>query len=362
MSHPVNNRIPSLDGLRTISVLFVVTSHFLYTLGYGDAWNLGILGVKFFFVISGFLITGLLLKEIDKNSTINLGKFYFRRTLRIFPPYYFYLLVMFVAVKFGVVPSISKESFISPVTYTSNYFEPNTWNLLHTWSLSVEEQFYLIFPFVLIFFGRRKIVWLLGGLIFLCPFLRLTDHYFFSESQKMWIYYGFHANADGLAMGCLLAIFHERLHNNKTYLKILNSRLVFLAPVMLLFVNSTIDPRQFYLGAFTISNFLVVICLDWAITNYNNNLIGKFLNSAPMTQIGVMSYSIYMWQQPFLNHDDPRWFNYFPYNFIGIALFSSMSYFLIEKLSLRWRGRLEKKLFAPPRKTEVYLGGEAMAE
>jgi peptidoglycan/LPS O-acetylase OafA/YrhL len=351
MNYLVNNRIPSLDGLRTISVLFVVTSHFLYTIGYDDAWNLGILGVKFFFVISGFLITGLLLKELAKTSTINLGKFYFRRTLRIFPPYYFYLLVLFFAVKFGVVPDISNDSFIAPITYTTNYFASNSWNLLHTWSLSVEEQFYLIYPFVLIFFGRHKIVWLLGGLIVLCPFLRLADYHFFSESQKMWIYYGFHANADGLATGCLLAIFYEKLHQNRFYLKILNSYFVILAPVLLLFINSTIDPRQFYLGAaFTLSNFLVLICLDWAITNYDNNLLGKFLNSAPMTQIGVMSYSIYMWQQPFLNHDNPRWFNYFPYNLIGIALFSSLSYFLIEKVSLKWRGKVEKRIFATVKK------------
>ena len=354
MNYPVNNRIPSLDGLRTISVLFVVTSHFIYTLGYNDK-NIGILGVKFFFVISGFLITGLLLKELDKTSTINLAKFYFRRTLRIFPPYYFYLLVLFIGVKFGVVPNSSTDDFIAPVTYTSNYFAANSWNLLHTWSLSVEEQFYLIYPFVLIFFGRHKIVWVLGGLIVLCPFFRLTDYYFFNESQQMWIYYGFHANADGLATGCLLAIFYDRLHQNRIYLKILNSYFVILAPILLYFVNSTIDPRQFYLGAaFTISNFLVVICLDWAITNYNNNLFGKFLNSAPMTQIGVMSYSIYVWQQPFLNHDNLFWFNYFPYNLIGIAVFSSLSYFLIEKVSLTWRSNVEKKIFPLPKKTEVY--------
>ena len=339
-----NKRIPSLDGLRTISVALVVASHLLPLAGYSDRWNFGMLGVKFFFVISGFLITGLLLKEIDRTDTVNLGKFYFRRTLRIFPPYYFYLLVLFIFTKYS--NDLPQGKFLSPLTYTSNYFAPATWNLLHTWSLSVEEQFYLIFPFVLIFFGRRKIVWILAALILVLPFLRLADYQLFSESGKMWIYYGFHANADGLATGCLFAIFYEKLHKNAFYVKALSSRLFVFVPVMLLLINSMIDPRQFYLGAtFTISNILIALSIDWSITNHDQSRIGTVLNSAPMVQIGVMSYSIYLWQQPFLNHDKILWFNAFPYNLIGIALFSSISYFLIEKTSLRRRSSIEKRLF-----------------
>ena len=339
-----NNRIPSLDGLRTISVALVIVSHFLPLAGFYETRNVGMLGVKFFFVISGFLITGLLLKESDKTATINLTKFYFRRTLRIFPPYYFYLFVIFIAAKFGVVGM--PESFYPSLTYTSNYFTPDTWNLIHTWSLSVEEQFYLIFPFVLIFLGRQKIAWLLIALIVVCPFLRLADYHFYSESARMWIYYGFHANADGLATGCLLAVFYERLHKNEFYLRLLSSRLFIIAPILVFFVNSQIEPREFYLGAsFTISNLLIAMCIDWAITNYDTNLFGRFLNTAPMERIGVMSYSVYLWQQPFLNHDNVLWFNIFPYNFIGIALFSSISYFCIEKFSLRWRGAIERKIF-----------------
>ena len=347
-----NNRIPSLDGLRTISVALVVVSHFLPLVGFYNTGNIGILGVKFFFVISGFLITGLLLKEIDRTSSVNLTKFYFRRTLRIFPPYYFYLLVIYLALRFDVISFT--ESFRPSLTYTSNYFVADTWNLLHTWSLSVEEQFYLIFPFVLLFLGTRKIAWLLAALVVLCPILRLYDYDVNGEAAKMWIYYGFHANADGLATGCLLAVFYERLHKSEFYLWILNSRLFFIAPLLMVLVNSYTEPRRFYLGAsFTISNVLIAMCIDWAITNYRTNLVGRFLNTAPMEKIGVMSYSIYLWQQPFLNHDTVLWFNTFPYNFIGIALFSSISYFLIEKFSLRWRGWLEDKLLDRQPKAET---------
>jgi peptidoglycan/LPS O-acetylase OafA/YrhL len=360
MNLTANNRIPSLDGLRTISVALVLVSHFLPLAGYENAWNLGILGVKFFFVISGFLITGLLLKEIDKTSTVNLSKFYFRRTLRIFPPYYFYLFVLYVALRFDVVSFT--ESFTSSLTYTSNYFVPDTWNLLHTWSLSVEEQFYLVFPFVLIFLGHRKIGWLLAALIVVCPLLRIYDYQISGGGARMWIYYGFHANADGLATGCLLAVFYERLHRSAAYLKALGSRLFFLVPVALVLVNSYTEPREFYLGVtFTVSNLLIALSIDWAITNYRGNVVGRLLNTAPVERVGAMSYSIYLWQQPFLNHDAVRWFNLFPYNLVGIVLLSSISYFLVEKYSLKWRGWLEERLFDRKKREEMLAALEVTA-
>jgi peptidoglycan/LPS O-acetylase OafA/YrhL len=84
------NRIPSLDGLRAISILLVILDHFLSNLGFPiNTFLFGNLGVRIFFIISGFLITSILMEEIEKTSTINLVKFYFRRTLRIFPAYYF---------------------------------------------------------------------------------------------------------------------------------------------------------------------------------------------------------------------------------------------------------------------------------
>ena len=86
-------RIPSLDGIRAISIALVMICHFGRDVGLGDPFDLGSLGVRIFFVISGYLITGLLLKELDTDGGIRLGRFYFRRTLRIFPAFYFYIAV-----------------------------------------------------------------------------------------------------------------------------------------------------------------------------------------------------------------------------------------------------------------------------
>src|SRR6266508_1349017 len=96
-----SNRIPSLDGLRAISITLVIISHAVFTVpgGIHLGWveSLGGLGVRVFFVISGFLITKLLLQELETRGTIHLSKFYFRRTLRIFVPYYFFLLSIIIA-------------------------------------------------------------------------------------------------------------------------------------------------------------------------------------------------------------------------------------------------------------------------
>ena len=313
----------------------------------------GQLGVRVFFVISGFLITGLLLKELDKTATVNLGKFYFRRTLRIFPPYYFYLFVILFFSLIGLVDT-PLASFLPAFTYTSNYIHPNTWNLGHTWSLSVEEQFYLIYPGVLLLFGRRKIVWLLGLLIIISPFVRVLDFKVFGDVEAVWITKGFHSNADALAAGCLLAVLYGYLHQNRFYLKLLDSKLIIFAPILIFFFNAQLDHPIIYLGiSFTVSIFLIALCIDWAVTHHDDNFVGKFLNSSPMVTLGVMSYSIYLWQQPFFNHQSSAWFTAFPFNLIGIALFSCFSYYVVEKLSLQWRQSLESKIFAPVERNAV---------
>lgn len=340
------NRLPSLDGLRTVSILLVIISHFQFFIGVEDNLNLGALGVHIFFVISGFLITGLLINEMDKTAGINLSKFYFRRTLRIFPPFYFYLSVVLI---FSVIGWLDTplSSFIPAFTYTSNYIHPDTWNLNHSWSLAVEEQFYLIFPGILLLLGKRKTIFLLGFLIIVSPFVRILDFRIFNDINAVWITKGFHANADALAVGCLLAFGRDFLHRNHFYQWILNSKLIFFVPFLIVFANAQIDhPHIQLFVSMTICNFLVAFCIDWSVTHYKDRIAGRFLNSAPMVTLGVMSYSIYLWQQPFSNHQSPAWFTAFPYNIIGIAVCSLFSYYVVEKFSLQWRQKLEKKFFS----------------
>lgn len=340
-----NSRIPSLDGLRAISIIFVIVSHLLMSIKYELSFDLGNLGVRIFFVISGFLITGLLLKEIDKTGSIDLKKFYFRRTLRIFPPYYFYLCVMLLFSLMNWV-EIPLSYFFSAFSYTSDYLKTG-WFLGHTWSLSVEEKFYLIYPGIIYLLGRKKTIWLLVVIILANPIVRIIDFRFFNHPDAGWITYGFHSNADVLAIGCLLAFLYSYLHQNTIYLKILNSKiLIFTIPIFIIAMKQMQHPVIRYGIAFTTLNVLIALYLDWSIINYKENFIGRVLNSSPMITLGIMSYSIYLWQQPFTLSYSNLWFTKFPFNIFGIIICSCFSYYIIEKFSLRWRHKLEKKYFS----------------
>lgn len=339
-----SKRIPSLDGLRTISILLVIIGHLFQVFHVAVFAHLGNLGVRVFFVISGFLITGLLLKEIEKNSKINILKFYFRRTLRIFPPFYFYILVIFLAALFGFF-EIAPKSFLVASFYLSNYISTSTWLLGHSWSLAVEEQFYLFFPGILLLLGIKKTKMFLVFLVLISPFIRVFDYRIFG-SEVIWIDKGFHSNMDALAIGCLLSLFYVQLHDNKFYKNFLTSKLVIFLPVLIFLFNSQDDHPHFFFGVSILAmNLLIVLCIDWAVTNHDS-YFGKILNSAPMIMLGMMSYSIYLWQQPlFINIENSDALIRFPFNLIGLIMLTIISYCVVEKYSLKLRQYLEKKFF-----------------
>jgi peptidoglycan/LPS O-acetylase OafA/YrhL len=341
------HRIPSLDGLRTISIALVIASHFAFAFGHTNLFNAGDLGVRIFFVISGFLITGLLMSEFERNRSISLTRFYFRRTLRIFPPYYFLLLVLLLFSLWGKI-HLAAAQVLPAAAYLSDYIFPDDWNVDHAWSLSVEEQFYLLYPGVLVLFGWRRIKWVLAATIAVCPLLRLVDHDLFFAAHPIWLTKGFHANVDTLAVGCLLAIVRPRLHEFAVYRRMLASPVMFLLPLLVFVVNADIDYTNSDLGIlFSINNILIALAVDSAVTN-STGLAGRFLNSPPMVFLGMMSYSIYLWQQPFLHPNPETRYFAFPYNIIGFVACVLISYFVVERLSLRLRKRFEQRPPARP--------------
>src|SRR5688500_6337330 len=157
------DRIPSLDGLRAISIVLVLFGHLAGTRGFPVPTSLGNflstaeLGVHIFFVISGFLITQLLLDELARKQRIAVGRFYLRRTLRIFPPYYVFIGAMVLAQVAGWI-ALAPQDPLRALTYTTNYDEARSWYVGHTWSLSVEEQFYLLWPAVLLLARTRRAI------------------------------------------------------------------------------------------------------------------------------------------------------------------------------------------------------------
>ena len=264
-----HNRIPSLDGLRCIAVSLVLFSHLLGTRGFFSPpktsflYAFGNLGVQVFFVISGYLITHLLLSELQRSDKIHLGTFYFRRTLRIFPPCYFMIggLVLLTAAGWNALTP--KDAFHA-LTYTSNYYPGRSWNIGHTWSLGVEEQFYLLWPAVLVILGRRKGFFVAASVIFICPIIRVLLWHFYRLPD---IGHRFETVADAIATGCLLAGTREWLHRQQLYKTILGSKFLFALPIFVL-AALILDPHPmtYFAVSPTVMNLSIALFLDFSIT------------------------------------------------------------------------------------------------
>lgn len=329
--------IPSLDGLRAISIGLVIVAHAM------DGHPMGVLGVRVFFVISGYLITRLLLKEINSTGSINLRRFYFRRTMRIFPPFYFFLLVIGLLGLFGVI-ALGFRDFITSLTYTSDYFFPKSWYVLHSWSLAVEEQFYLLYPPLLVLLKKRKTVLVLVSVLFLAPVLRIVGFHLFPESQVA-IIYGFHANMDALASGCLLAFAaeYERFQKFLQKLTALPQVVIIGAAVLIYFANNQVqgDHPTFGLSVcVTFMNTAMALIIYWSIANSETSFIGRMLNTKPLSYIGALSYSLYLWQQLFTGKE---MLDYFPLNLLLAFICALISFYTVEKYSLKLRAYLEQR-------------------
>jgi peptidoglycan/LPS O-acetylase OafA/YrhL len=328
--------VPSLDGLRAISIAFVLVAHVIaaghFSGGLSRLGKLGEFGVRVFFIISGYLITSILLAELRRKATISLPLFYFRRMLRLFPASYFYILVIAVLAAKHIV-NLERWDLTAAITYTMNYHEARRWSLGHLWSLGVEEQFYLLWPLILRTLGQLRSVRLLVVLVVLAPFLRLASPYVGAA-------FNFLVWSDALAMGCLLAILREDLAANRRYARLLASRWFFLVPVAALLANYVPSTKVYWLVSETVMNLSIAASIDWAMRN-PHTAVGRFLNFPAVSFIGVLSYSLYLWQQIFLNPESVSPHFAFPLNIILAAAMAMVSYLLIEAPFLRFRSTIE---------------------
>jgi peptidoglycan/LPS O-acetylase OafA/YrhL len=200
--------MPQLDALRAMAVLAVMAHHFLPVDRYipTDYITLGLFAVRLFFVLSGFLITGILLNYRSDEKRNALRRFYLRRVLRIFPIYY---LTLFIALALQV-RSIQDGSFWH-LTYLSNYVAPfhPEWMgpASHFWTLAVEEQFYFVWPFILLFVPRKHLASTIIGTIVLAVVFRGFVLFVLRMPIDVAGVFTF-ATLDSLGGGALLALFH----------------------------------------------------------------------------------------------------------------------------------------------------------
>src|ERR1700754_4613826 len=195
--------LPTLDGLRAVAVLLVILDH-------AGLPAPGGLGVLMFFVLSGFLITWLLLREDACTGTVSISDFYFRRVLRIFPAFYFYAVVI-LALAVWMAKEIVWPQVIASLFYVNNYYQAIQGDpasgFSQTWSLGVEEQFYLTWPalFVLLRRGGPKFRRVVAALIVGAWVYRAILQFVFHVHQG-WFYEAFDTRFDHLLGGCLLAL------------------------------------------------------------------------------------------------------------------------------------------------------------
>jgi peptidoglycan/LPS O-acetylase OafA/YrhL len=336
-------RMRALDGLRAISIAFVIVDHMLrnhLVSGDGPWWrfDLGRVGVRIFFVISGFLITGLLLRELETTGRIHLRRFFFRRFMRIAPPALVFLGVMAIVAAAGFSPATPRD-FLHALTYTSNYVQM-PWDLGHTWSLSVEEQFYLFWPLVLAAFGlaggRVAVgVWLLAA-----PLFRYV-----AGSTGDWPYYylfGFEANADALAVGCGVAMLRDAAWQSVRWRAFVTGRLLWPAvfTLALTWPLTALSPMREVVGI-SLVNFAVALVVERCL-RVPDEALTRWLDAPVMTFVGVLSYALYLCQQPLLA--DARGLP-LSVRFLALAVCAIALHRFVEQPALRLRQRLEARLF-----------------
>jgi peptidoglycan/LPS O-acetylase OafA/YrhL len=320
-------RIPSLDGLRAISITLVVLSHLVKWkhVSLDVVGSYGTLGVHVFFVLSGYLITSLLLKEYERSSTISLREFYIRRAFRIFPAAFVFLAVV-TALYWR---QMHWYHIAAALFYVANMDISRPWIFGHLWSLSIEEQFYLLWPFAVKKWHRYKTVVLLCVFVG-APVFRAALYAFKVRSGLLGslpIY------ADQLAVGCLLAIFAPRLPKVSGYLALAMVFAVIFVP----WFPATSPARTLFML------FIARPMLHVSIAGLVLHVIQvpyRALNWTPVVWLGRISYSVYLWQELFCSN---------PALHLGYVLVvptlacACLSYYLVEQPMLRLRERRARR-------------------
>ena len=353
-----NGYIQEFDGLRGLAATLVVAGHAAPL----DHWvrdtNCAFIAVRFFFVLSGFLITGILIDQVAKSSFVwrALGAFYVRRALRIFPAYYLFLLVFLIAGNNFIYRSLAWS-----LTYTSNlyfaYFGKARAPISHFWTLAVEEQFYLVWPLVLLVLFRRHrtALFVFAFLIFSAVAFRvLAAEYSASRPQ---ILYPPISSFDSLLMGALAAyvarckypfggIALRLLHIGGVY--------IFLPALALLKITEVMYGVAWVTdvtyGQLLIALASVGVVLHYAIDSNKPSIFSWLLNRPMLAYLGTISYGIYVYHFPWdrmfyegvlvksYGFADDFWLHFLIVFTLTIVT-AALSWHCIEKKILQWKAK-----------------------
>ena len=298
-------RIPQIQALRALAAVLVVIYHAKVTSG-------GYIGVDIFYVISGFLITGLLLRELDGTGSLALKAFYLRRVKRLLPASFFVLFVTAI-IAWIVYPSTLRHGLGKDIAaagaYISNYlfalWQMDYQNLnstppvvIHYWSLAVEEQFYLFWPFIILAlyrYGARRAVFFGVVAITAASFLLSL---FLTPREPIWSFYSLPTRAWELGIGALLLFIPKRIRFSSNY--------GWAALGLILFGTLTFTDKTPFPGT---AALVPVIGTAFAIASLNNwpSAMNRFGNLKVVQWLGEISYPLYLWHWPVLVIPSVAW-------------------------------------------------------
>lgn len=338
-------RIPTLDGWRAIAILSVLCVHLrwrgylahLEAARYFD-------GVSLFFALSGFLITTRLLEEYDATGAISWRKFYIRRAFRILPPAFLTLAVLaLLGPALHIFPSKTSE-IIASVFFYRNYVINGEWYTGHFWSLAVEEHFYILWPVVLslvgVARGARAALLLTGAFTLWRHASMYVDHAVLPLA-------GIHRTdyrIAGLFWGCAFAFLWRNRSARLVLTRVVRSwwSLPIIAAIMALARFSA--HSSYWSGRPWVDDGLDVLVATLPVITVADprGIVSRVLKTRLLRWIGRISYSLYLWQQLFnpLPYEPKSFIQQLPFNLIAALLVASFSYYLIERPSIAFGGRL----------------------
>jgi peptidoglycan/LPS O-acetylase OafA/YrhL len=263
-----------------------------------------------------------MIREKEKNGFVSLRDFYVRRAYRILPVAYLYLAVMMLFCG----KTLPTRDLIFSWTYLTCYLPGVTWNLSHLWSLSVEEQFYLLWPLAFVLGRSKKLAW---GAVISAPFFRLI----LSRIANRYIGgFAFPAVFDSIAVGCLLALYEVPLSKFETLFR---SRLVGAISWCFVLLLALVQPHVGGLAWHAMGplyNFAAGFSIRNAITTRP-----WLLNNPVTVWVGALSYSLYIWQMPFAN---PNYGISWPIGIAASFLAATVSFYCVERPILNLRTKL----------------------
>jgi peptidoglycan/LPS O-acetylase OafA/YrhL len=355
--------VPALDGLRGIAILLVMVWHTGVPFLKG-----GYIGVDIFFVLSGFLITALLLQEYDHSGRISIRRFYLRRALRLLPAY-LVMLAVFCAVSFAVLNANEAKSnmfdALIALGYLSNWvmaFSIRSMDFLgHTWSLAIEEQFYLMWPLLLIALLRlsTKRYQIVVAVILLAMLaLGLRVSFYLDGAAFGRINNGLDTRSDGLMIGCSGGIIWASGFLHAASGAMVRKFLLFISPLAMAALAVCAmrvrlgDPRMILWGVILVELLVLVIILD--VLMNPRSIVGKVLAMKWLVWIGMISYGLYLWHYPIYrtlaNIGFPGLAGYV-FCFLVPFAFAALSYYVIEKPVLRTKQRYAQFSRGAPTRT-----------